>query len=58
MRVSKDDVICGVQAPEARKLMRAYFDERLTEVACQILGMDPNTANRQLREFETAGYNV
>jgi hypothetical protein len=56
MRVSKDDVICGVQAPQARKLMRAYFDERPTDVACEILGMGPSAASNQLREFEAAGY--
>jgi hypothetical protein len=56
MRVSKDEVICSIPAPEARKLMRAYFDERPTEVACEVLGIGLNAANKQLREFEAAGY--
>ena len=33
MRVSKNDTICGLAAPAARQLMRAYFDDRPVEVA-------------------------
>jgi len=39
MRVSKSDSICGLAAPVARQLMRAYGLERATEVACDILGI-------------------
>jgi hypothetical protein len=39
MRISKNDSICGLAAPTARQLMRAYYDERPTEVACDILNI-------------------
>ena len=56
MRVSKNDTICGVPAPTARQLMRAYFDQRPTEVACEVLGADPHSARERLRAFQAAGY--
>ena len=56
MRVSKDDVICGVPAPTARQLMRAYFDDHSAAVACEVLGLDHDAARDQLRAFEAAGY--
>lgn len=56
MRVSKNDIICGLAAPTARQLMRAYYDERPIEVACDILGIGQDAAREQMREFETAGY--
>jgi hypothetical protein len=39
-RVSKNDSICGLDAPTARQLMRAYWAERPVEVACSVLGAD------------------
>lgn len=56
MRVSKNDIICGLAAPAARQLMRAYFDEHPIEVACDVLGIGRDTAREQMRAFETAGY--
>ena len=56
MRVSKDDTICGLAAPAARQLMRAYFDDRPVEVACDILGVSQDAARDQMRAFEAAGY--
>jgi predicted nucleotidyltransferase len=56
MRVSKSDAICGVPAPAARQLMRAYYDERPAEVACDVLGVSQNAALERLRAFEAAGY--
>lgn len=56
MRVSKNESICGLAAPTARQLMRAYYDERPVEVACDILGVGQDTARDQMRAFETAGY--
>lgn len=56
MRVSKDDVICGVPAPAARQLMRAYFDNHSVGVACVVLGVGRDPARDQLRAFEVAGY--
>jgi hypothetical protein len=56
MRVSRSDTICGVPAPTARQLMRAYFDERSTEVACDVLGADRRAARERLCAFEAAGY--
>jgi predicted nucleotidyltransferase len=56
MRVSKSDVICGLPAPVARQLMRAYFDERTTGVACEVLNFDRHAAEQQLQAFEAAGY--
>jgi predicted nucleotidyltransferase len=56
MRVSKNDSICGLTAPTARQLMRAYYDERPIEVACDLLGMGQDAVRDQMRAFETAGY--
>ncbi len=56
MRVSKDDVICGVPAPIARELMRHYDHARPAEIACDVLGIDQAAARNQLNAFETAGY--
>jgi hypothetical protein len=56
MRVSKSDTICGVPAPAARQLMRAYFDQRPAEVACDVLGADRSAVRERLCAFETAGY--
>ena len=56
MRVSKNDTICGLAAPAARQLMRAYFDGRPVEVACDILGVSQDAARDQMRAFEAAGY--
>lgn len=56
MRVSKSDTICGLAAPTARQLMRAYFDDRPVEVACGILGVSKDAARDQMRVFEAAGY--
>ncbi len=36
--------------------MRAYFDERPVEVACDILGVGEDAARDQMRVFEAAGY--
>jgi predicted nucleotidyltransferase len=56
MRVSKDDVICGLPAPAARQLMRAYFDDHSAAVAAEILGLGRAAARDQLRVLEAAGY--
>ena len=56
VRVSKNDTICGLAAPAARQLMRAYFDDRPVEVACDILGVSQDAAWDQMRAFEAAGY--
>jgi len=56
VRVSKDDTICGLAAPTARQVMRAYFDDRPVEVACDILGVSQDAARDQMRAFEAAGY--
>jgi len=56
VRVSKDDTICGLAAPTARQLVRAYFDDRPVEVACDILGVSQDAARDQMRAFEAAGY--
>ncbi len=56
MRVSKSDTICGLAAPTARQLMRAYYDDRPVEVACDVLGVNQDTARDQMRAFEAAGY--
>ena len=36
--------------------MRAYFDDRPVEVACDILGVSQDAARDQMRAFEAAGY--
>lgn len=56
MRVSKNDVICGLPAPMARRLMREYRDEHPVEVACDVLGLGRKAAREQLRAFEAGGY--
>jgi hypothetical protein len=56
MRVSKDDVICGLSAPMARRLMREYHDEHSVGVACDVLGLGRGAARDQLRAFEAAAY--
>ena len=56
MRVSKNDRICGLAAPTARRLMRAYFAERPVQVACQMLGVGEDAARDLMRTFEAAGY--
>jgi predicted nucleotidyltransferase len=56
MQVTKADVICGLPASTARNLMRAYFDDRSAEVACEILGIDLDAAQDQLLAFEAAGF--
>lgn len=56
MRVSKKDTICGLAAPTARLLMRAYYGDRPIEVACDILGVSADAARDQLLAFEAAGY--
>jgi hypothetical protein len=56
MRVSKNDSICGLAAPTARQLKRAYYDERPVEVASDILGAGQDTARDQMRAFEAGGY--
>ena len=56
MRVSKDDMIFGLPAPMARQLMRAYFDYRSPDLAAELLGLDLDAAEDQLRSFEAAGY--
>lgn len=56
MRVSKDDVICGLPAPVARELMRRYCSSRPVESACDVLGADPAAALSRLSAFEEAGY--
>ena len=56
MRVSKSDTICGLAAPTARQLMRAYYDDRPVEVACVVLGVNQDAARDQMRAFEAAGY--
>jgi hypothetical protein len=56
MRVSKSDSICGLAAPTARQLMRAYYEGRPIEVACDILGIGQDAARVQMHAFEIAGY--
>lgn len=56
MRVSKNDMICGISAPMARRLMREYHDEHPVEVACDVLGLGRKASLDQLRAFEAAGY--
>ena len=56
MRVSKSDTICGLAAPTARQLMRAYYDDRPVEVACAVLGVNQDAAQDQMCAFEAAGY--
>jgi hypothetical protein len=56
MRISADDVICGVSAPAALELMRRYCSARPAESACRVLGVCQEAAQDQLALFEAAGY--
>lgn len=56
MRVSKNDIICGVSAALARQLMREYWHARPAGVACEVLGVNRDAARSQLRAFQAAGY--
>src|SRR5882757_2998699 len=56
MRVSRDDVICGVSAPMARELMRHYHCPRPVGIACDVLGVGQAAARNRLSAFEIAGY--
>lgn len=56
MRVSKDDVICGLPAPMARKLMRALSDYRSSDLAAELLDLDLGSAEDRLHALEAAGY--
>ncbi len=56
MRVSKDDVICGVSAPIARELMRHYDCARPAEIACEKPHAGRAAAQSRLSVFEVAGY--
>jgi hypothetical protein len=56
MRVSKNDLICGLSAPMARRLMREYRNEHSVEVACDVLSLGGSAARDHLRAFEAAGY--
>jgi hypothetical protein len=56
MRVSKDDVICGVSAPIARELMRHCHCARPVQIACDVLGVGQTAARNRLSAFEAAGY--
>jgi predicted nucleotidyltransferase len=56
MRVSKDQVICGLTASTARRMMRAYFDDHSAQVAAELLDVDLSGAAEHLRALEAAGY--
>jgi hypothetical protein len=56
MRVSKDDVICGVPAPIARELMRHYDYARPAGIACGKPDAGRAAAQSRLSAFEVAGY--
>jgi predicted nucleotidyltransferase len=56
VRVSKTDSICGLAAPTVRQLMRAYYDDRPIEVACEIFGVGQDAARKQMGALEAAGY--
>ncbi len=56
MRISKEETICGLAAPAARRLMRAYYGTRPVEDACGILDLSQDAAGEQMRAFEAAGY--
>ncbi len=56
MRVSKDDMVCGLPAPSARQLMRAFSDYRSPDLAAELLSLDRDSAEDQLRALEAAGY--
>jgi hypothetical protein len=56
MRISADDVICGVAAPAVRELMRRYGSAHPAESACRVLGVCQEAAQAQLALLEAAGY--
>ena len=56
MRVSKNDMVCGLAAPAARQLMRTYFTDRPVNLASEVLGVSHDAARDQMRAFEAAGY--
>ncbi len=56
MRVSKEDIICGLPAPMARELMRSFSDHRSSDLAAELLDLDLEAAEDQLRALEAAGY--
>jgi hypothetical protein len=56
MRVSKDDIICGVFAPVTRELMRAFCLGKPTEVAHDVLDVSVDETWERLCSFEAAGY--
>lgn len=58
MRVSEDDVICGISAPMARGLMHQYRSARTVEIACGVLGVGQAAARDRLQAFEAAGYLI
>jgi hypothetical protein len=58
MRVSADEVICGVPALAARELMLRYCCARPAESACGVLGVCRAAARDRLARFEAAGYLV
>jgi hypothetical protein len=51
LRVSKSNTICGLAAPAARQLMRAYYDDRPIEVACDVLGVNQDAAQDQMSQL-------
>ena len=56
MRVSADDVICGISASAAQELMRRYRSARPAESACGVLGICCEAAQDRLALFEAEGY--
>jgi hypothetical protein len=56
MRVSADDVICGISASAAQELMRRYCSARPAESACGVLGICCEAAQDRLALFEAEGY--
>lgn len=56
MRVTKDQVICGLPAPDARKLMRHYGNQQPAATAAYLLGIGEKQAAKVLTEFEEQGF--
>jgi hypothetical protein len=56
MRVSANDLICGVSAPRARELMHRYRCAGTVEMACEVLDAGLMAARDRLQAFEAAGY--
>jgi len=56
MRVSENDLICGVSAPMARELMHRYRYASTVEIACDVLDVGLMAAQDRLQAFEAAGY--